>query len=138
MSHFFSKAVAGWGLLAILLLTILFHGLVLVGIIPYEIVWGGRLKSQEQMLTFETVSILINVCMVTMVAMYLGSIRRWVPMAFLKGMLWAMALLFLVNTVGNLFSVNSFEQMVFTPLTLLLCLFSLRLALAKEEAKPLV
>ena len=130
-----TRQIASWGLLIILTLTIIFHFLVLVGVIPFDIVWGGRLKTQEQMMAFEAVSITINVLMVTFVAMDAGFVKRRVPAAFLKGMLWTMAFLFLANTVGNAFSVNSFEKAVFTPVTLLLCLFSLQLALSNTTRR---
>jgi hypothetical protein len=40
-----------------------------------------------------------------------------------------MFVLFAINTVGNIFSNNELERLIFTPLTLLLAVFSLRLAI---------
>ena len=119
------------GLLIILSLIIVFHVLVLTGIIPFEIVWGGRLKTQEQMLKFEAASIFINLVMVGIVSLKTGLLKAPVSPFFIRVCLWAMFALFLLNTLGNLASVNAFEKMVFTPLTLLLALFSLRLVLSK-------
>jgi hypothetical protein len=121
------------GLLSTLSLVIVFHLLVIIGIIPFEIVWGGRLKTRSQMLSFETVSILINVLMVMVVSFHSKllkvNLHRWL----LKGALWIMFVLFLANTLGNLFSINLFEKIAFTPLTFLLAVFSLRLALHRDE-----
>ena len=55
------------------------------------------------------------------------------PHVFIKVILWLMFLLFLLNTLGNIFSLNKFEQLTFTPVTLVLSLLSLRLALEKNK-----
>jgi len=47
-------------LIGISVLATIFHLLILVRVIPYEITWGGRLKTVEEMYVFETISILIN------------------------------------------------------------------------------
>lgn len=52
--------IAQYGLLIILSIFLVFHCLILCKIIPYNILWGGRLKSDIEMYRFETVSILIN------------------------------------------------------------------------------
>lgn len=104
----------------------------MVGVVPFEIVWGGRLKDHSQMLSFETVSILINLLMLGFVCIHAGLIKISFNRTALKIILWAMAGIFAINTVGNLFSKNDFEKMMFTPLTLLLSVFFIRLAIVKE------
>ncbi len=47
-------------LIGIAVLAIFFHFLILLKIIPYDITWGGRLKSDEEMFVFETISIIVN------------------------------------------------------------------------------
>lgn len=37
----------------------------MLSVIPFEIVWGGRLKDKSQMLAFETASVIINLFMLT-------------------------------------------------------------------------
>lgn len=93
-------------------------------------VWGGRLQSQEQMILFEMTSILINGVMLGVVAVYVGYLKAKVNPKIIKAALWLMVILFSFNTIGNLFSNNELEKMIFTPITLLLAFFSLRLALA--------
>ena len=44
--------------------------------------------------------------------------------------LWLMTGLFLLNTLGNVTSKNKLEKRLFTPVTILLAIFSLTLALA--------
>ncbi|MFC5271324.1 hypothetical protein [Adhaeribacter terreus] len=132
MKNLFSERVAAIGLLAIQTLMIGFHLLILTGVIPFNIVWGGRLKTHEQMVSFELVSVSMNLLMVLVVAVYSGLLNLKVNRTFLRGLLWGMMALFLLNTIGNLLSVNALEKAIFTPATLLLALFSLRLAISKE------
>ncbi len=127
--------VAIYGLLILLSLFVLFHFAILLGIVPYGMVWGGRLKSHDQMLSFETFSILVNLFMVAVIAVRAGFLRLRVPALVLKTALWIMFVLFLLNTAGNALSTNGLEQLLFTPITLLLAFFSLVLALSKEQ-KP--
>ena len=49
--------IAQYGLVLILSVLLVFHFLILLKIVPYNIIWGGRLKSNKEMYRFETVSI---------------------------------------------------------------------------------
>ena len=84
------------------------------------------------MLSFETVSILINLLMLVIVCIHTGLLKVYVNRTVLRIVLWCMAGLFAINTVGNLFSNNDFEKMMFTPLTLILSVLFIRLAIVKE------
>ena len=133
MKNFLSERVAFYGLLLILSLIVGFHLLVMIGIIPFAIVWGGRLQNHSQMLQFETVSILLNLIMLAVVAVKGGILKVNVKPIILKVALWLMAALFALNTIGNLFSNNELEKLIFTPLTFLLALFCFRLAMSKSN-----
>ncbi|RIV17971.1 hypothetical protein DYU11_30145 [Fibrisoma montanum] len=135
MKTLISERFAANGLLAVLSLVIVFHLLVLLHVIPYTIVWGGRLTSDTQMVRFELTSIAINAFMLVVVAIRAGLLRvNFLPL-LINIALWLMAGLFAVNTVANLASLNEFEKLAFTPLTLLLAVFSLRLALTKHRPR---
>ena len=54
------KEVAQIGLIIIYSSLFVFHTLVLFKIIPYSIVWGGRLKTDIEMYKFESVSLMLN------------------------------------------------------------------------------
>jgi hypothetical protein len=128
-----TKRIATIGLLLILTLVILFHLLVVTGVVPFQIVWGGRLKDTSQMLVFETLSILLNLLMLLVVAIQASLVKVSLNRMTLKIAFWLMGLLFFINTIGNLVSLNSLEQVVFTPVTLLLALFSFRLAISRSH-----
>ena len=128
-----SKTAAANIILALLSLVVVFHLLVVIGVVPYSIVWGGRLTSHEEMLRMETVSILVNLAMIGLVCVYVGYLRIRIPAVVLKFLLWLMVLLFAFNTVGNLMSTSRLEQILFTPITLLLSLLFAQLALDKSS-----
>jgi hypothetical protein len=105
-------------LLAILLAVITFHILIIIKVIPYEITWGGRLKNDQEMYVFESVSILINLLLGFVLLIKGNYISVRISNAFLSGILWFFLIVFVLNTVGNLFAKTNFEKS-FSVLTLL-------------------
>lgn len=112
-------------IIVILTAVFCFHLLVLTGLIPYQVVWGGRLQTRSEMITFEMVSLLLNALMSALAAMRAGWLGTGLKPRFLRVGLWVMAVLFALNTVGNIFSTNRWEQVIFTPLTLVLAFLSI-------------
>lgn len=111
-------------------LNILFHLGIILGLIPSDIVWGSRIQSQGQFYLLEAVSLAFNGLFIGIMLHRLEIWKLPIGPKLLSLSLWFMAIFFLLNTLGNLMSKNSFEQMIFSPMTLLLsiCLFiSLRL-----------
>ena len=121
--------LAQYGLIIILSIFLVFHFLVLMQIIPYNIVWGGRLKSDKEMYRFETISILINFFFLFIILVQSQFLIIDFPKKIMPILLWAMTALFLFNTFGNAMSKNKLERRLFTPITLILTMFSLILAL---------
>ena len=122
--------IAQYLLLSILSAFLVFHFLVILKIIPYDKVWGGRLKSDTEMYRFESVSILIILLFLFVIISHIGLINIVNSKNILKFGFWLMTILFAVNSVGNFISINKFERNYFTPLTILLTLLSLILALS--------
>ena len=133
MKNFISELFAIYGLLIILSLVVIFHLLIMFSIIPSEIVWGGRLNVKSQMLAFESASVIINLLMLLVVMMRAEILKVRINRMIIKIALWIMFGTFLLNTLGNLFSINDFEKLVFAPLTLLLSIFCLRLAIGENK-----
>lgn len=128
-----SERVAANSLLVILSLVTVFHLFVLMGIIPFEIVWGGRLESTDQMIVFESVSLFLNIIMILVIMLHTGYFKVRADQRITTVVLWLMTILFLINTVGNLLSTNQTEKIIFTPLTAILCLFCFRLAIGRKD-----
>lgn len=112
---------------------IVFHLLVLVGVVPYSIVWGGRINSTTELVIFEIFSISVMVIVIAVIANkggYLSSRSPWLKQLATL-LLWLLVILFALNTIGNLFAKSLFETIVFTPLTLASSILCARIALEK-------
>ena len=107
---------------------LIFHFLVLGNIIPFEMVWGGRIQSREQLIGFEAFSILSNLYFLFILFLHANILKGKFSPLFIRIGLWIMFVLFLLNTIGNLLSLNSTEKWIMTPLTgitAILCAFLL-------------
>lgn len=124
-----TEKFATHSILTILSLVVLFHLLVLMNVIPHHIVWGGRLKDKAELVQFELISIAVNLLMLLVVLIKAKILKVALHPKLLTLALWLMFALFTLNTVGNLLAINEWEKIIFTPLTLILALLCLRLAL---------
>ncbi len=121
---------AQYGLLILLCLFLLLHVIILLKIIPYNLIWGGRLKSDTEMYRFEIFSVLITALFIVVI---LAQANFWIiniPDKIITVALWIMTGLFLMNTWGNAVSKNKIERLAFTPVTIVMAIFSLVLALS--------
>lgn len=127
MLYKLSFKLAAQSMLTILSLVMLFHLLVFIQIIPYTIVWAGKINTIAEMRIFEMVSLFINafiICVIAIKAQYL----KWnIPGKLIQVFLWLFVVLFSLNTIGNLVSKTNFETIVFTPLTFILAILCLRI-----------
>ena len=122
------------GLIILFSLTILFHMFILLQVIPYQNVWGGRLQSLKEMYRFEFFSIGLNLCFLMIILVKAGILKSKIPARMLTLTLWVMCIFFLLNTIGNALSSSRFESWIFTPLTCFISLFCLVLARSKPES----
>ncbi len=114
------------------LLFIVFHLLVIAGIIPQNIVWGGRIESKDELIIFEVISIIILLLCLLITHFRNKYVNHTKFNKVTKAGMWLLFILFSLNTVGNLFAVSILEKALFTPITILLAFFALRLALGRE------
>ena len=117
--------------MALLSVIVVFHLLVLSGVIPYNIVWGGRLESAAQMYVLETVSLAVIHAVILVVAIKGGYIKPFLPPKVVTILLWLLTALFALNTVGNLFAESTVETMLFTPITLISAVLLFRMAIER-------
>ena len=118
-------------MICIFSLILVFHLLVLMQIIPYTIVWAGKLNSVTEMRNFESVSILLNLLMLLVILVKADYVKWRINQRILNSIMWTFVVLFSLNTIGNLFSKSTFELIVFTPLTFLMAVLCLRIVLEK-------
>lgn len=101
---------------------IIYHFLILLKVIPYEVTWGGRLKNDSEMYIFEGLSILLNSFLLWLLLIKGGQTKPIIPIRVVNIVLWLFLILFLLNTVGNIFAKTNFEKL-FALITLLFTVF---------------
>lgn len=115
-------------IMAVVLLAItLMHLLVIGGVIPYEYVGGGRYPDLTAARVGEVFAALVSALFAGVAA----ARGRWLHRPgdrSLRVLLWIMAILFAVNTLGNLAAVTTVEMVVAAPVTALLAVGSFVLA----------
>ncbi len=72
------------------------------------------------MYAYESVSLLLNIALLVTALQKGRFIRRRIPLKALDAILYGFAVLFFVNTVGNMFAVNVLERTFGAVLTLLI------------------
>lgn len=114
-------------LIGILSLVIIFHFLILVKIIPFNIAWGGRLKSEQEMYVFESISVALNLFLIWIILLKAKNVKRKI----INIILWIFLGIFSLNTIGNLFAKTTFEKF-FSILTFIFALLILRILMKKK------
>jgi hypothetical protein len=123
---------AGKALLLILGLLFIFHLLVLFGVIPYDIVWAGKITNRKQLFIMEVLSLLILVMAAMIVSLKMGYLNILQNSAIANIGMWVLFALFALNTIGNLTAKAPIEKYGFGLLTAVMALLSLRLAIAPK------
>ena len=105
-------------MLGLLSMVILFHLLIIIEMVPYKIAWGGKLQTDGQMYVFEGFSILINLFLLFILLIKGRYIKPQFSERTIKIVLWIFLILFILNTIGNLFA-NTHLERIFALLTLI-------------------
>ncbi|MCB0795954.1 MAG: hypothetical protein KDB88_14560, partial [Flavobacteriales bacterium] len=118
-------------LLVFFALAIVFQVVVLAGLIPTEMVWGGRLQNEQERTVGALVSMGVLMLFVALVLMRMG--RLGGSMSKLgKWGLWVVCALFALNTVGNFLAMDLRETLIFTPITAIGALLAARVAMGEQ------
>jgi len=104
-------------MLYLLVAVILFHLSIILKIVPYEITWGGRLTNDSEMYVFESISIIINLFLFSILLIKGKYLREFISMKIVNITLWIFFVLFGLNTIGNILAITNLEKF-FTLLTL--------------------
>lgn len=114
-----SKKTALKTMLSILLILLVLHVLIILELIPYDKVWGGKLKSVGEMRTFESISILITIFMISVLILKYKLIKSNKTNRLIDTIIWGFVMFFSLNTIGNLFSEGNLELILGTLITLI-------------------
>jgi hypothetical protein len=133
MKKIISLRNAGSLLLVLLIFLFFFHILVIAGVLPSDIVWGGGTQrmTRERVITFEFISLIILLLFMLITLLKTGRIKSDNLKLTANLATWIMFVYFLLNAISNFFSEASTEQIVFGPLSVILAFLTLRLAIEK-------
>jgi len=122
---------AGTITITIMVLLIIFHILVLLGVIPSNIVWCGKADDKELLMNLEIFSLVTSFIFLGIVLL---KVRKEKFSKFKKVINYAIIVIcvyFGLNLVGNFTAEATTEKLIFTPVTIVLTLLLFRLALEK-------
>ncbi|MFS0839518.1 hypothetical protein [Paenibacillus sp. 1P03SA] len=131
MKRIISSRLAGILLLVINAGMLSVHVLILLRILPTHFIWGGRINNKTELIMLESISLLMQIVFIALIALKAGYV---LPGRFKKAArigMWVLFGFMLLNTAGNLVSISGAEKLFMTPLTVVLALLSLRLAVEK-------
>jgi hypothetical protein len=111
----------------------IFHLLVAIGILPNDIVWGGTLES-DSVRTYEMVSFIITGVLLFFTFVKAGYIKNPFLQKLANIIIWIMVVFFGFMVLGNLVSKTMTEKLIFIPLSIILFVTSLRLAIERNKA----
>jgi predicted membrane-bound spermidine synthase len=130
MKKFISAKLAGNILLFSLGLLLVFHILVLLKIVPADIMWSGQANSGN-LIALEIIALVVTLFFGFIIAAKAGSINAGKFVGIVNILVWVIFIFLLLNTLGNLASGVSFENLIFAPITIVLALCAFRLAIEK-------
>lgn len=129
MENIISIGFAGNALLLFFGLLFIFHWLVLFGMIPYDIVWAGKIKNRKQLVKMESTSILVLILAGMIVCLKMDYLNFPPHPSIANAGMWVLFVFFTLNTIGNMTAKNPLEKYGFGLLTMVIALLTLRLAI---------
>ena len=132
MKKMISVKLAGNLLLISLGSLAIFDILILLNVLPSNIVWGGQIKDPAaNLVVFELIALVVTFIFAIVIAAKMDYIKAG---GFTKAVnigVWVIFAYLILNTLGNLASGVSFENLIFAPITLALAFCAFRLAIEK-------
>ena len=122
----------GRALLILSSLVLVFHICVLFGLVPQEWVWAGKVQEQKTLLLLESVSIIMNLLLMLVVASKLKLVAAGMNKKVQTVLLWLFVIVFAANTLGNLFAETKVER-TFSGLTLVYVILLARFIRAGKD-----
>jgi hypothetical protein len=105
-------------MLFLLSIVTVFHLCIIVKFIPYDITWGGRLKNDNVMYVFETISIFVNLFLISILLIKGNYLKIRLNEKGINIVLWVFFFIFILNTIGNVVANTNLEKS-FSVLTLI-------------------
>ena len=131
MKKLISVKLAGNISIVLMVLLIIFHILIMIRIVPYDIVWGGQIKDDVSLMKFEIFALVISFLFLVIVLVKIDYLKFRKFRKITNIAVWIIFVFFLLNTVGNLALGVTLEKLIFTPITIILSVLIFRLAIEK-------
>ena len=132
MKNKLNANVAGKILLSAFGLLLVLHVLIIARVVPGNIMWGGRINADQSNLTqLEIVALALTVFFTGLVVVKIKLIKTGKPNKLIAIGMWVVFAYLVVNTLANFASGVSAEILFFGPLTVVMALCALRLAVEK-------
>ena len=130
MKKLISARLAGNVLLIAMALLMVFHVLVLIGVVPAAAIWGGQVQAGTgALVVMEVIAMGVTLVFAAIIAAKAGYLKAGRLRIVVKIGVWLIFAFLVLNTLGNLASGVSTEGLIFAPITLILAFFAFRLAI---------
>ncbi|NQT24330.1 hypothetical protein HQ585_03145 [candidate division KSB1 bacterium] len=130
MKKWLSLKLAGNTMIFIMGLFAVLHLLILLGLVPSDMVWGGQInESAGNIVVLEGIALIVTSLIIFIVVIKLGYVYSMKPTKITRMSLWIIFIYFILNTIGNLTSGVTVENIIFAPITIILALCAFRLAI---------
>jgi len=132
MKKLISVKLAGNLLLISLGLLAIFDILIMLNVVPSNIVWGGQIKDPAiNLIVLELIALVVTFIFAIIIAAKMDYIKAGGFTRAVNIGVWVIFAYLILNTLGNLASGVSFENLIFAPITLALAFCAFRLAIEK-------
>ena len=132
MKKIMNANLAGKILLSTFGLLLVLHVLIIIQVVPANIVWGGQIEADgSNLMQLEIVAITLTVFFAGIVVAKIRSLQANKSNKLITIGMWVVFAYLVLNTLGNFASGVSAETWFFGPLTILMALCALRLAIEK-------
>ena len=127
-----SGTLAGRLLRICWILMAVFHILLLFKVLPSDIAWGGQMtESSNNMIVFEVIALVITAIFIIIISVKMNFIKVKKSSKVINIGIWIIFAYLVLNTAGNLASGVAVENLIFAPITIIMSVLALRLAIEK-------
>jgi hypothetical protein len=132
MKKIMKADLAGKILLSAFGLLLVLHILIIAQVVPADFVWGGQVEADgSNLMQLEIVAITLTVFFAGIVFAKIRSLQANKSNILITIGMWVVFAYLVLNTLGNFASGVSTETLFFGPLTIVMALCALRLAIEK-------
>jgi hypothetical protein len=130
MNRIISAKLAGRIFIIVMTLFAILHLLIILGLIPSDIVWGGQIKNGP--VAMEAIALIVSIIFILIIAAKAGFIKTGKFKKLINISVWIIFVYFILNTIGNFASGITVEKWIFAPTTIILMLCAFRLAIERQ------